>query len=166
MNGFNPSGRLISFSVIFFISIICLTCAEVIPPPGGEEDRTGPTLLASFPEDGGLGIPLGNEITHNAVCNTVLYEDVACESATGNDGNNNIFSTDLKSLALAFSSSNPRSMMIEESYRGTFSEIRDISKTLIPFSTNILVWRFRNSIVVGSLQCKSSIMMQAGFPLQ
>ncbi|MCX6834359.1 MAG: Ig-like domain-containing protein [candidate division Zixibacteria bacterium] len=37
-------------------------CAEVGPPPGGEEDKKGPILLESTPANGALGVVAGDEV--------------------------------------------------------------------------------------------------------
>lgn len=38
-------------------------CAEVAPPPGGPEDRNGPFMVGSYPENGSTNVPRGREIT-------------------------------------------------------------------------------------------------------
>ncbi len=45
------------------LSILIITCAEVVPPPGGPEDKTAPVLLSSTPANGDTLVPLGNTIT-------------------------------------------------------------------------------------------------------
>ncbi|UCD63838.1 MAG: Ig-like domain-containing protein [Candidatus Zixiibacteriota bacterium] len=50
---------LLLFAVI---SIIVVTCAEVGPPPGGEEDRTAPFMVGSDPAGGATGVSPGNTV--------------------------------------------------------------------------------------------------------
>ena len=45
------------------ILLILAGCAEVGPPPGGEVDQKGPSLLESFPASGALGVATDSEVT-------------------------------------------------------------------------------------------------------
>jgi hypothetical protein len=47
---------------LFLITLI-LNCAEVAPPPGGEEDKSSPTIIRSAPANGSLNVAPGREIT-------------------------------------------------------------------------------------------------------
>ncbi|HWR82688.1 MAG TPA: Ig-like domain-containing protein [Candidatus Deferrimicrobium sp.] len=44
------------------LTMILAGCAEVAPPPGGEVDKTGPTLLGSTPASGAVNVAPGNSI--------------------------------------------------------------------------------------------------------
>ncbi|MEW6051010.1 MAG: Ig-like domain-containing protein [Candidatus Zixiibacteriota bacterium] len=48
------SGLRLSFAVV---AAMLLACAEVQPPPGGEADKAGPSLLSSSPANGALNVP-------------------------------------------------------------------------------------------------------------
>lgn len=50
------------FSSYSILSIL-LSCAEIAPPPGGEEDRTSPSILRATPANGSLNVEQGREIT-------------------------------------------------------------------------------------------------------
>ena len=41
---------------------VLLGCAEIAPPPGGQEDKSGPRLLVSTPADGATMVEPGNRI--------------------------------------------------------------------------------------------------------
>ena len=43
--------------------LLCLGCAEVASPPGGEIDRSGPFLIGSIPENGSTDVPVDNRVT-------------------------------------------------------------------------------------------------------
>ena len=60
-----PKQRRLQFAVTSFIILLILfaACAEVVTPPGGPEDKQGPYLLESEPENGALNVPPGNTIT-------------------------------------------------------------------------------------------------------
>jgi len=45
------------------ILLLCLGCAEVASPPGGEIDRSGPFLIGSIPENGSTDVPINNKVT-------------------------------------------------------------------------------------------------------
>jgi hypothetical protein len=58
-----PIGGVIKarlFAAIVFL--LTASCAEIGPPPGGEEDKAGPTLLESTPASGALGVVAGDEV--------------------------------------------------------------------------------------------------------
>lgn len=57
--------RLFAVAVLFFLSLafLILDCAEVSPPPGGEEDKLPPTIIETSPANGAINVPPGNEIT-------------------------------------------------------------------------------------------------------
>jgi hypothetical protein len=40
-----------------------VSCAEVVPPPGGEEDTVGPSILLAEPATGSVNVPSGNKVT-------------------------------------------------------------------------------------------------------
>jgi hypothetical protein len=44
------------------VALIVAGCAEIGRPPGGEVDRTGPSLMASYPPVGALNVPSDNKI--------------------------------------------------------------------------------------------------------
>jgi len=44
------------------ISLFIAGCAEVGPPPGGEVDKKGPSLVESSPANGALGVTAGEEV--------------------------------------------------------------------------------------------------------
>lgn len=43
--------------------LLLLGCADEMPPPGGEIDKTGPYLLGSEPLTGAVNVPAGNSVT-------------------------------------------------------------------------------------------------------
>jgi len=40
-----------------------MACAEIGNPPGGEEDRLGPFLIGSTPQNESVQVPSGNTVT-------------------------------------------------------------------------------------------------------
>jgi len=48
--------------LVILVSFFVAGCAEVGPPPGGEEDKKGPTLLESSPASGALGVATNSEV--------------------------------------------------------------------------------------------------------
>lgn len=55
-----------TFFVLLFSPLLFslfLNCAEVAPPPGGEEDKRAPSIIQSSPNNGATLVPPGNEIT-------------------------------------------------------------------------------------------------------
>jgi len=51
------------FITFFFICLsIFLGCAEIVPPPGGEIDKTGPFLTSSLPASQAVNVDIGNKI--------------------------------------------------------------------------------------------------------
>ena len=63
MNG--PNQQRLRYAVAFLIILVVLfaACAEIVAPPGGPEDKQGPYLLSSMPQNGALNVPGGNTIT-------------------------------------------------------------------------------------------------------
>ncbi|MDF1545072.1 MAG: Ig-like domain-containing protein [bacterium] len=59
----NPSR--FRFHPLIIVSALAglVACAEVAAPPGGEEDRSRPTLLESWPTNGAVDVPPDNRIT-------------------------------------------------------------------------------------------------------
>ncbi len=55
--------NIIIISLIYIVLLI--SCAEIAPPPGGEEDKTKPFLISSNPTDGKVNVPIGNRIVLN-----------------------------------------------------------------------------------------------------
>ncbi|MGH8015619.1 MAG: Ig-like domain-containing protein, partial [Candidatus Zixiibacteriota bacterium] len=53
----------VEFLIIFSFLFLLLNCAELAPPPGGEEDRTSPTLIRTLPENKSIHVTSGREIT-------------------------------------------------------------------------------------------------------
>jgi hypothetical protein len=58
LNRHSRRSALLSLTAI----ILAVGCAEVGRPPGGEVDRTGPALMASYPPVGALNVPSDNKI--------------------------------------------------------------------------------------------------------
>ncbi|HKK21652.1 MAG TPA: Ig-like domain-containing protein [candidate division Zixibacteria bacterium] len=56
-------GREISILFTLILSAFLFGCAEVGAPPGGEVDKTGPSLIASEPANGAIDVPPGDEVT-------------------------------------------------------------------------------------------------------
>jgi methionine-rich copper-binding protein CopC len=54
-------GKLILLTILI-LTFIYLNCAEVVSPPGGEEDKTPPILLESVPANGAVNVPLSDRI--------------------------------------------------------------------------------------------------------
>jgi len=52
---------ILTITIIF--TVLMISCAEVAPPPGGEEDKSKPLLISSDPPNGMVNVPLGNVIT-------------------------------------------------------------------------------------------------------
>ena len=50
------------FLTILILTFICFNCAEVVSPPGGEEDKTPPVLLESVPANGTVNVPTSDRI--------------------------------------------------------------------------------------------------------
>jgi len=59
LNG--AQNRFSAFLVLLLL--VFLSCAEVVSPPGGEVDRTGPWLIGSEPENEAVQVASGNQIT-------------------------------------------------------------------------------------------------------
>ena len=56
--------RWIAIEIISLISLIILvSCAKVVSPPGGPEDKTGPEVLSTSPSGNSVGVPPGNTIS-------------------------------------------------------------------------------------------------------
>ncbi|KAA3633915.1 MAG: hypothetical protein DWP97_08155 [Calditrichaeota bacterium] len=50
------------------IGLVCTTCfiigcAEIVPPPGGEVDKTRPQITETSPENGAVSVPIDNKVT-------------------------------------------------------------------------------------------------------
>jgi len=60
-----PYQQRFRYAVAFLIILIALlaACAEIVAPPGGPEDKQGPFLLSSVPENGALDVQRGNTVT-------------------------------------------------------------------------------------------------------
>lgn len=61
----NNCYSLVSKNIIIItltFAAILISCAEVAPPPGGEEDKNKPFLISSIPPNGEVNVPLGNRI--------------------------------------------------------------------------------------------------------
>lgn len=57
-NSFQP----VTKSLVFSFLIVLVGCAEVQPPPGGDEDRIPPTVIHSQPENGAINVEPSNKI--------------------------------------------------------------------------------------------------------
>jgi hypothetical protein len=55
-------GTIHAKRLALLISLFAAGCAEVGPPPGGEVDKKGPTLVESVPANGALGVAAGEEV--------------------------------------------------------------------------------------------------------
>ncbi|MEW6412866.1 MAG: Ig-like domain-containing protein [Candidatus Zixiibacteriota bacterium] len=53
----------ILLSFLFISVLLIVHCAEVGPPPGGEEDRTAPILIGSDPVNGATSVPIDDRVT-------------------------------------------------------------------------------------------------------
>jgi len=54
---------LIRFLTVAGLVGVMLGCAEIVPPPGGPEDKQGPFLLGSEPANGAVAVRPGNTVT-------------------------------------------------------------------------------------------------------
>ncbi len=54
---------LFFISFLFLINIVMTGCAEVVPPPGGEIDKSPPYIISTTPLNGQLLTPRGNSVT-------------------------------------------------------------------------------------------------------
>lgn len=61
----STSGRAVRRVALLLIvlPLIIVTCAEVGPPPGGEEDKTSPFMVSSVPASGTTNVEIGNRAT-------------------------------------------------------------------------------------------------------
>jgi len=57
-----PLHSVTFLSLLAFLSLL-LNCAEVAPPPGGEEDKQAPTVIETAPANGAIKVKPGREIT-------------------------------------------------------------------------------------------------------
>ncbi len=65
------SAALCLISTSFF-----LQCAQIVAPPGGEVDKTGPFLMTSVPKAGSVNVPPGREVT-------LFFSETVVKPATG-----------------------------------------------------------------------------------
>ena len=54
--------RIVLYSLTL-LSVLMLACADEMPPPGGEIDKTGPYLMGSEPLTGAVNVSSGNSVT-------------------------------------------------------------------------------------------------------
>ncbi len=59
----SPALPRLVFFLLTSILILLLACADEMPPPGGEIDKTGPYLMGSEPLTGAVNVPSGNSVT-------------------------------------------------------------------------------------------------------
>lgn len=57
------TNRRLSTGLIIPLTLILISCAEIGPPPGGPEDKTGPFILYSTPATGSTNVEPGNSVT-------------------------------------------------------------------------------------------------------
>jgi uncharacterized protein (DUF2141 family) len=61
---FSLSAKLYHLRIgLLALGLLAAGCAEIAPPPGGEVDKTGPTLISSDPANGTLGVTSLQSIT-------------------------------------------------------------------------------------------------------
>lgn len=57
---FSLNKNIIIITLIYIALLI--SCADIAPPPGGEEDKSKPFLLSSIPSNGMVNVPISNRI--------------------------------------------------------------------------------------------------------
>ncbi len=58
-----PRFAAVTFFLFPAVTLFVLNCAEVAPPPGGEEDRLSPTIVETSPVNGSINVFRSREIT-------------------------------------------------------------------------------------------------------
>lgn len=61
----STSGQTVRMLALLLVALpfLIVTCAEMGPPPGGEEDTTSPFLVSSAPPNGATDVAIGNTVT-------------------------------------------------------------------------------------------------------
>ncbi len=149
-------GTLLS-GLIILLSIVCLYCAKVEPPPGGPEDRTPPSILTTVPTDKSTKIEKNNTIS------VYFNEKIDKESVEGSVFISPRFKEDLKFKW----KDNTLNIILPESFADSTTYIVNIGTNISDIRRNKLEQSYSFAFSTGEIIDQGKInglVMQDGKP--